>query len=259
VRSLRRLLLVFSALGTLLLVFILLPLLHTLVSAFLDWEVLEETARSSAFWRIFGLTAYAAVLATLTAAALGTPLAYVLARKDFFGREFVEGIVDVPVVIPHMAAGIALLSVLSRQGIAGALGLQLTETFFATVAAMLFVSVPFYVDVALEGFRSVDVRLENVARSLGASGFEAFVKVTLPLAARHLLAGAVLCWARAVSEFAAIIAVAYYPMVISTYIWEVFLSEGYRAARSAVALVLILSLLVFVALRVLTKPSRGRR
>jgi len=251
---LKRLLLVFSALGALILAFILLPLLNTLVSALLDWQLLVETAKKSAFWQIFGLTAYAALIATMIAAALGTPLAYVLARKDFFGKEFVRGVIDVPVIIPHMAAGIALLSMLSRQGVAGVFGLQLTETLFAVVAAMLFVSVPFYVDVAFEGFRSVDARFENVARSLGASSFEAFVKVTLPLAARHLLAGAVLCWARAVSEFAAIIAVAYYPMVISTYIWEVFLSEGYRAARSAVALVLVIALLIFAALRALMKP-----
>ena len=197
--------LVFAVLGGCLLVFILLPVVYLLATSPPDkvWAM----ARDATVQRALALTAGTALLATLASLLFGVPLGYVLARERFRGKAIVEGIVDMPVVIPHTIAGIALLVVFGRAGLIGApaqatLGVVFTDSFWGIVVAMLFVGMPFVVNHARDGFAKVDPRLEHVARSLGASYLGAFVRVTLPLTWRALLSGAVLTWARAVSEFA---------------------------------------------------------
>ncbi|MDQ3699799.1 MAG: ABC transporter permease, partial [Chloroflexota bacterium] len=140
---------------------------------------------------------------------LGTPLAYALARVPFPGRGVVEALVEVPIVLPPAVAGIALLMAFGRRGILGApmaeAGISLAFTTWAVILAQCFVAIPFYIRSAKAGFQGVDQDLEQTAYTLGESPLGTFWRVTVPLAFPSLLAGAVLCWARALGEFGATI------------------------------------------------------
>ncbi|HEY7034844.1 MAG TPA: ABC transporter permease [Thermomicrobiales bacterium] len=140
---------------------------------------------------------------------LGTPLAYLLARRRFPGIHLVNTLIDLPMVLPPAVAGIALLMAFGRRGIAGKhlddVGITLGFTTAAVVLAQIFVSVPFYVRAARAGFARVARDLEDAAADLGAPPARVFWSVTLPLARPSLAAGAVLAWARAVGEFGATI------------------------------------------------------
>ncbi len=186
--------LAFAAAGSLLLLFVLLPLLVTLLTtpASALWAVLSDAQVLSALGLTFAAGAWATLLALLT----GVPLAYLLARFDFPGKRWVEGLINLPIVIPHTAVGIALLMVFGRRTLLGrgfaVVGLEFTDTTAGIVVAMLFVSVPFLVNAAREAFELVDPELERMAETQGASRWQAFRYVTLPLAARGILAGALL-------------------------------------------------------------------
>jgi molybdate/tungstate transport system permease protein len=209
------------------------------------------------------LTVGTASAATLLALLLGVPLAYLLARVPFPGRRVVSGILELPVVIPHPVAGIALLLFLGRQSPVGkplaALGLEFVSQVPGIVAGMLFVSAPILVSAAREAFRSVDPKLERVARTLGDSGWEAFRRVTLPLAGRGILAGAVLAWARSVSEFGSIVIITYNPKVASILIYDRFTLFGLPAAVPAAVVLLLVALGVFILVQVLTPDRELRR
>lgn len=206
------------------------------------------------------LTVVTASVATLIAALLGVPLAYLLARRTFPGRRIVQGLIDLPVVIPHPVVGIALLLFLGRRSeVGGALaniGLEFVSHVPGIVVAMLFVSAPILVSGAREAFRSVDPQLERVARTLGDTGWRAFRRVTLPLAGRGILAGSILAWARSVSEFGSIVILTYNPKVASIYIYDRFTAFGLHAAVPAAVILLLVALTVFVVVRVLQPEER---
>jgi molybdate transport system permease protein len=147
-------------------------------------------------------------LFTLAVAVLaGTPLAYLLARTSFPGKRIVDTLIDLPIVLPPVVAGVALLMAFGRRGVFGdelqAAGIDLAFTTTAVVLAQIFVSAPFYIRSAKAGFQSVDATYEQMAYTLGASRFSTFIRVTLPLAMPAVIGGIVLCWARALSEFGA--------------------------------------------------------
>jgi molybdate/tungstate transport system permease protein len=121
------------------------------------------------------------------------------------------------------------------------------------VVAMLFVSVPFFINPVREGFQSVDPRLEKVARSLGATEWKAFYKITFPIAYKHILAGIGMSWGRGISEFAAVIILAYYPMVASTLIYERFLIGGLEYSRPVAVLLMLICLGIFISFRSVRK------
>ncbi|MGQ0703054.1 MAG: ABC transporter permease [Gemmatimonadales bacterium] len=202
------------------------------------------------------LTVVTATAATLLSLGLGVPLAYLLARRRFPGSRIVAGIVELPVVVPHPVAGIALLLFLGRQSRIGSaladLGLEVVNRVPGIIAGMLFVSVPIVVSAAREAFRGVDPKLERVARTLGDTGWQAFRQVTLPLAGRGVLAGAVLGWARSVSEFGSIVILTYNPKVASILIYDRFTLFGLPAAVPAAAILLLLALSVFLLVQFLT-------
>jgi len=141
--------------------------------------------------------------------ALGTPLAYVLARVDFYGKRLVDTVVDLPIVVPPAVAGLALLLVFGRNGLFApelhSVGLQLSFSTAAVVMAQTFVASPFYVRGARAGFVSVDRTLEAASATLGMGPLRTFALVTVPLALPALFGGAVLAWARALGEFGATI------------------------------------------------------
>ena len=141
--------------------------------------------------------------------ALGTPLAWLLARRRFPGSALVETIVDLPIVLPPSVAGLALLLVFGRRGLLGepleTVGLEIAFTMFAVVLAQTFVAAPFYIRSARAGFAAVDADLEDAARVDGADDVGVARHVTLPLAGAALAAGLVMSWARALGEFGATI------------------------------------------------------
>jgi molybdate/tungstate transport system permease protein len=156
-------------------------------------------------------------------------------------------------------AGIALLLVLGRDGAVGGalldLGLRVVGSPAGIVAAMCFVAAPLYVSGAREAFARVDPRLEGVARTLGDSAWSAVRRVTLPLAARGLVASAVVMWARAVSEFGAIVVLAYHPRVASVLSYDRFTTGGLPEALPVAAVLVVLALVPLTLLRALR--SRG--
>jgi molybdate transport system permease protein len=143
------------------------------------------------------------------ALALGSPLALLLARQRFRGIVVLDSLVDLPIVLPPAVAGLALLLTFGRRGLLGtalaAVGIELPFTTAAVVMAGLFVAAPFYVRAARSGFLSVPPELEEAARVEGASEWQVFRFVTVPVAAPALFGGAILCWARALGEFGATI------------------------------------------------------
>jgi molybdate/tungstate transport system permease protein len=224
-----------------------------LSAAFRDRELL------AALW----LTALTATSATILSVGLGVPLAWLLARAAFPGRRLIAGLVELPVVVPHPVAGIALLLFLGRQSaVGGALaraGLEFVSHVPGIVAGMLFVSAPIVVSAAREAFRAVDPRYERVARTLGDTGWLAFRRVTLPLAGRSILAGGVLGWARSVSEFGSIVILTYHPQVASVLIYDRFTLFGLDAAVPAAVLLLILALGLFLLVQLLAPGGEVRR
>jgi molybdate transport system permease protein len=192
--------------GTLLLLFLLIPVVA------LIWKA----GGSAQFWlalrqplvvHALRLTALTSLISLGVALLLGTPLAWLMARRDFPGRGLVEIVIDLPLVLPPVVAGVALLMAFGRNGLLGhelrLLGLEIPFSTTAVVMAQLFVSVPFYVRGALLGFRLVPQEVEEAAAIDGASGWDTFRHVTLPLALPGIISGGILCWARAVSEFGA--------------------------------------------------------
>jgi len=154
-----------------------------------------------------GLTLQTTLIATAFTVLTGTPLALLLARHRFRGREVLDTLVDLPITVPPVVGGVALLFAFGRRGLLGrsleVFGLQLPFSTAAVIMAQVFIASPFFVKAARAGFEGVPVRLEAAARTLGASPWHVFWTVTLPLARPALVAGTVLCWARALSEFGA--------------------------------------------------------
>jgi molybdate/tungstate transport system permease protein len=208
------------------------------------------------------LTALTATVATLLGVAGGTPLAYLLARRDFPGRAVLSAVLDLPLLITHPVAGIALLLMLGRESALGGaaleVGLRIVGSPLGIIAAMLFVSAPLFVSGAREAFAKVDPRYEGVARTLGDTPWRAFRRVTLPLAARGLLASSVVMWARAVSEFGAIVILTYNPKVASVLSYDRFTSFGLSEALPVAAALAILALVPLTLLRAL-RTERGPR
>src|SRR5262245_29902929 len=184
-------------------VYIVLPLLA--LPLYIHPRALIEHLTSEMALRALWLSMETTLAATFLCVLLGTPIAFVLARVPFKGREFVDTLIDLPVTIPPVVAGVALLLTFGRRGLLGhyldLAGIQIPFTTLAVVMAQLFMASPFYVKAARAGFEAVDANLENVAGTLGASPWRVFWSVTLPLSRPALVAGTVLAWARSLSEF----------------------------------------------------------
>jgi molybdate/tungstate transport system permease protein len=256
-----RLTLTFLLLGLIIFFFVVYPLGKMIFASVSEAGILWQTILDPQVTGAIGLTLYTALIATLVGFLLGVPLAYLLARHNFTGKRLVEGLIDVPIVVPHTAAGIALLFVFGQRFFMGkafqAIGISFVDSQAGIIIAMLFVSIPFLIDSAKEGFKKVDVRLEKVARTLGASPWQAFFRVSFPLAWRSILAGNVMMWARGISEFGAVIILAYHPMIAPVLVYERFETYGLNYARPIAVLLILVSVLVFVVLR--TVAYRGEK
>ena len=253
-------LVVFSILSLLIVLFVLIPLAKIVFLS--DKEALLQALQDPTVIKSILLTLYAALITAVIGFILGVPLAYILARYNFPLKGVVEGLIDLPIVVPHTAAGIALLFVFGRNFLLGkwfsTIGIQFVDSLAGIIIAMLFVSVPFLINSAKDGFRKVDVRLENVARTLGASPWQVFRRVTFPLAWRSILAGTLMMWARGISEFGAVIILTYYPMVTSTLIYERFESYGLTQAIPIAAILIIICALIFIGFRFFLQRDKKR-
>jgi molybdate transport system permease protein len=245
-------------------VFLVLPLAGLLVRA--PWSGLPHLLSDPLVGEALKLSLLTAVLATVLSLVFGVPLAWVLARSEFPGKSLVRALVTVPLVLPPVVGGVALLLAFGRRGIVGRyldqwFGYTIPFTTTAVVLAETFVAMPFLILTVEGALRAADRRFEEASASLGASRLTTFRRVTLPLIAPSVLAGAVLCWARALGEFGATITFAgNYPGTTQTMPLAVYLAlESDPEAAIALSLVLLaVSVLILVALRDrIVRPGAG--
>ena len=194
------------ALGGLLL--FLLPLAGLIVRA--PWDQLGQELIAPETATALGLSIFCSVTATIVALVLGIPLALVLSRTTGTLRSLLRALTTLPMVLPPVVGGVALLLAFGRRGLVGAplyelFGVQIPFSTTSTVIAETFVAMPFLVIAVEGGLRALDHRYEEAARALGASSWRVFARVTLPLLRPAIFSGAVLCWARALGEFGATI------------------------------------------------------
>jgi molybdate transport system permease protein len=235
--------------------FLVLPLAGLLIRT--PWSTLPHRLAEPGILAALRLSLVTASLATVVCLLLGVPLAWVLARADFRGRRFVRALVTVPLVLPPVVGGVALLLVFGRRGLVGswldtAFGISLPFTTAGVVVAEAFVAMPFLV-ISVEGaLRGADARYEEAAATLGAGRWTAFRRVTLPLIAPGVAAGAVLCWARALGEFGATITFAgNFPGRTQTMPLAVYLAleQDLDAAIVLSLLLLVVSVVILATLR----------
>ncbi|MDI3417458.1 ABC transporter permease [Streptomyces luteolus] len=237
------------------LAFLIVPLIALLVRT--PWHNLPEQLTSAEVWQALKLSLFCATLATAVSMVIGVPLAWLLARVEFPGRGLIRALVTLPLVLPPVVGGVALLMAFGRNGIIGQwldswFGITLPFTTTGVVIAEAFVAMPFLV-ISVEGtLRAADPRYEEAAMTLGASKFTAFRRVTLPLIAPGIAAGAVLAWARALGEFGATITFAgNFPGRTQTMPLAVYLAlQSDPEAAIALSLVLLaVSIAVLAGLR----------
>ena len=231
------------------------PILGLLVRT--PWSRLPTLLSSSIVGEALRLSLVSSLAATAISAILGVPLALVLARVEFRGRALVRGLILLPLVLPPVVGGAALLFALGRRGVVGEslyemTGLVLPFSLWGVILAVTFVSMPFVVLTVEGAVRNLDARYEGAAATLGASRWTVLRRVTLPLIAPSLVSGLVLTWARALGEFGATITFAgNLAGSTQTLPLAVFIALE-RDPDTAIALSLILvavSLTVLIALR----------
>jgi len=235
-------------------VFLTVPLVALLVRA--PWSELADKLSASGAWVALRLSLVVSVAAAAISVVLGVPIAWVLARARFPGKALVRAIVILPLVLPPVVGGVALLTALGRSGIAGRwlydAGIQLTFTTAGAIVAATFVSIPLVILSAEGGLRALDPRFVQAAGAMGASRTYVLRRVTLPLLRPQLAAGVVLAWARALGEFGATITfagnLAGRTQTLPLAVYQARQTDP-GAAVAASLLLVVLSVVVLVALR----------
>lgn len=249
--------LTFIVLSILVLSFIVIPLVGLFHGV--GWSGLSESFVDSEVIVSVLLTMKVSFFGTCLILVTGLPLAYLIARNDFTGKSIVESIIDIPVMIPHTAAGIALLMAFNQGGMQRFLtsvGIQFIDTEAGIMAAMMFLSAPFLINGAKEGFKNVDPKLENVARTLGAGRFSVFFRVVLPNARKDIINGMLMMWSRGLGEFGAVVIIAYHPMVAPVLIYDRFNNYGLAYSAPVAAVMIVISLTTFLLIRSLNNRRR---
>jgi len=246
-------------------VFVGLPVLALLIRA-AQQESFADSLTSNIALQALRLSLITSLVSMVVVVVLGTPFALLLARSDSRILKVVDSLVELPLVLPPVVAGVAMLMAFGRQGLIGSalmdLGITLPFTTVAVVFAQMFVAAPFYVRAAKLGFQSVARDYEDVSQTLGVSPWRTFWKLTLPLAAPSIIGGMALAWARAISEFGATIMFAgnltgrtqTMPLAILSA-----MESDLGAALSLSVLLLIVSLTVLLVLGMFTRRQwQGR-
>jgi molybdate/tungstate transport system permease protein len=250
---------IIAAIPILLIILGIVSLIHVQL---IDVDLFVHTIVSKTVIDSLFLTFSAALCATLLLILTSTPLAYLLARHTFPFKSTIEDLINIPMVVPHTVAGIMVYLLFMRKGMIGSvllpLGIIFEEAFWGIVVAMFFVGIPLYTHAVRDGISQMPLIYDDSAKVLGASPAQRFMYITIPYAHRHIMTGSILAWSRGVSEFAAVVMIAYHPMIISTLIYHEW-SIGGLSAASAVALVMIcVSLVMFVTVRIIGKREKFR-
>ena len=252
-----------GATGAVYVAFIGLPIVALLVRA-VQQENLWNAVTGDLALTALRLSIFTSVVSIAVVVAGGTPFAYLLARSNHWLARVIDGLVELPIVLPPVVAGVAMLMAFGRNGLIGgwldSAGVDISFTTVAVVFAQVFVAAPFYVRSAKLGFQSVARDYEDVSQTLGVSPISTFWRITLPLAAPSIITGLGLSWARALSEFGATIMFAgnltgetqTMPLAIMTAMES---SDGLDSALALAAMLLVVSVL---ALSALTLGSRRR-
>ncbi|MCI4320062.1 MAG: ABC transporter permease [Thermoplasmata archaeon] len=245
---------------------IVVPILALLTYAPLS--ALLGATRDAGFRDAVVFTLVSSGLAVAVALLLGVPTGYLLARRNFRGKAVVEALVTLPILIPHLLVGVALVVLFDRESLFGGavsrLGIPFLNTVYAVVAVMAYVSTSYAVTASQLAFQSVDADLLEASRTLGASPATAFRTVTLPIAARGIVTGGVLAWGRSVSEVGGLLIVAYtvYPVgafggpvtsPASVYLYNLYTIGGLPGAAPAASLFILLGFAIFVGVRLLER------
>ena len=233
--------------------------------------IIVRGAGYDGFWSGFGGSTLrqALKLSLITSAislaiiiAVGTPMAYFLARRRFPGHSLVDACIELPLVLPPVVAGLGMLMAFGRTSYIGRglehVGVSLPFTTIAVVFAQIFIGAPFFVRAAKIGFESVDPGLEDLARTLGEPPSRVFLRITIPLASKALIGGIVLAWARAISEFGATLIFAGNLPGRTQTMPVAVMSALERSLGSALALavaLLLIAVILLVSLRLLA--NRG--
>ena len=233
----------------------LLPLLGLVVRA--PWDQLGPELAAPETRTALGLSIFCSLTATAVGLVLGVPLALLLSKTTGTPRSALRSLITLPMVLPPVVGGVALLLAFGRRGLLGAplhdaFGIQIPFTTAAAIIAETFVSMPFLVIAVEGGLRALDPRYEEAARALGARPWRVFLRVTLPLLSPAIFSGAVLCWARALGEFGATITFAgNLPGTTQTVPLAVYVALGTRPDGAIVLSLILLavSLAILVGLR----------
>jgi len=247
-------LIVLSIFSVLMMLFILIPII--VLYTFIPFSGFLSIFEYRSFLETIYVTFLAGLISTAIIAILGIPLGYLMARLNFFGKNFIQGLIDLPLVVPDTVAGLVVFLTFYSQGIIGEpfskIGINFVNTLYGIVVAMMFVGAPFMINTAKSGFLSVDPKLEKVSLSLGASRIGTFFRITLPLGLDSIVNGVVMTWAKGVASFGSIIVIAYFPMVAPTFIYNQFLLFGTGASAMAAGAFLLITLIIFATSRFIT-------
>jgi molybdate/tungstate transport system permease protein len=245
-------------LGIVLLLFILIPLLSTIFStnpADLWLSIIDPEVNRSIL-----ITFAASGIATITTVFFGVPTSYLLARNRFPCKQIVESILDLPIILPHTAAGLALLLVFGSEGILGKalkpLGIHFIDSLWGISVAMAFVSFPYLINSSKQAFVNIDPETELSAQVDGASHWQSFIHISLPLASRGILSGVLMMWSRGISEFGAVVILAYHPRILPVLLFERFQGFGLDAAKPLAVIMITVVFIIFVLTRLLFQVGR---
>ncbi|MGL5243779.1 MAG: ABC transporter permease [Sarcina sp.] len=250
-------LLLFSIILTL--VFFITPIISMIIKSKFDFiEVLKNPIVIEAILTSLKSTC----ISILIIIVFGIPVAYVMARKDFKGKSFLEIIIELPMVLPPSVAGLLLLITFGRNGVIGKwlyeIGIQIPFTFIAVLIAQIFVAMPIFIRTVRVGVESIDEDLERTAELLGDSKSQVFFKVIIPLAKNSIIAGAILSWARALGEFGATIMFAgnitgkTQTLPLAIYI---AMENDIYVALAIAAILIIICVVVLMSVKVLSKKG----
>ncbi len=202
-----------------------------------------------------------AFLTTIISGLFGVPIAYRLARVKNRWNQIIEALVISPIVLPPLVTGLFLLSIFSPAGFVGKIvenaGFQITRTFFAVVLAQIAVASPFTIISSKTAFEGIDVKLEFASRLMGVGKIRTFLKISLPLAKKGILAGLLMTFVRAIGEFGATFMLAYFPKTLPIYLYTAYLKGGIESAVPVAIILWVIGLGVFILIRFLGDGVAG--
>ncbi|MFC1566661.1 ABC transporter permease subunit [bacterium] len=245
-------LLIFLISGLLIFFFVIFPILVLITQE--DFRSIYNILKNKQVLEAIYTTFITSTISTIIMIIFFIPLSYALSRLEFTGKTFLLSLIDLPIIIPQSAAGIALLQVFGRNQYIGELlynlfGLRFDGTIVGICLAQIFVAMPFIIKTSLAAFDSIPVSLEQNAKTLGSNSFDTFKRISLPLASKGIIIGIIISWARAAGEFGAVFFLSPYPETAPVSIYNRFTSIGLTQTTPLVATLLLFSILIFFLLQ----------